>query len=132
MRFRATPTLAAWAAGPVGIAGFVAIFISWRGAAGTPSLPLQVPYLLSGGFVGLGLVLFAVMVAHVELSRRLAAEETAALQDVVTAAAGLAIVLRDARAQAAETATEEADAGVAEVAAPPAPRRRRTRRSATG
>ena len=38
------------------IAGFVLIGLAWRGAAATLSVPDQLPYLVSGGFAGLALV----------------------------------------------------------------------------
>ena len=36
--------------------GFVFMFLGWYGAARTPREIEQVPYLISGGFIGLGLV----------------------------------------------------------------------------
>ena len=38
------------------VAGFVFMFLGWYGAARTPREIEQVPYLISGGFVGLALV----------------------------------------------------------------------------
>lgn len=38
------------------IGGFVFMFLGWYGAARTPREIEQVPYLISGGFIGLGLV----------------------------------------------------------------------------
>jgi hypothetical protein len=38
------------------VAGFVFMFLGWYGAARTPRQIEQVPYLISGGFIGLGLV----------------------------------------------------------------------------
>lgn len=38
------------------IAGFVLMFLGWYGAARTPRQIEQIPYLISGGFIGLGLV----------------------------------------------------------------------------
>jgi hypothetical protein len=37
--------------------GFVAIFIGWWGASGTAYPAEQVPYLISGGILGLGLII---------------------------------------------------------------------------
>jgi hypothetical protein len=113
-RFRAYPTAAAWTAAALVVAGLVAIWLSWRGAAGTASLVLQLPYLVSGAFVGLGLVVCGGALVHIELARRLAAEEQAALRDVIDTAARTVIALRDA--------------AQAPPAPPPRPRsRRRTR-----
>jgi hypothetical protein len=38
------------------VTGFVLMFLGWYGAARTPREIEQIPYLLSGGFIGLGLV----------------------------------------------------------------------------
>lgn len=37
-------------------AGFVFMFLGWYGAARTPRTIEQMPYLISGGFIGLGMV----------------------------------------------------------------------------
>jgi hypothetical protein len=39
------------------LAGFVLMFLGWYGAAHTPRQIEQIPYLISGGFIGLGLVI---------------------------------------------------------------------------
>ena len=38
------------------VLGFVFMFFGWYGAAHTPRQIEQIPYLISGGFIGLGLV----------------------------------------------------------------------------
>jgi hypothetical protein len=38
------------------ITGFVFMFLGWYGAARTPRAIEQMPYLISGGFIGLGMV----------------------------------------------------------------------------
>ncbi len=38
------------------VVGFVFMFLGWYGAARTPREIEQIPYLISGGFIGLGLV----------------------------------------------------------------------------
>jgi hypothetical protein len=60
--------------------GLVAIVIGWIGASGTVYVGLQIPYLLSGGLLGLALVVLgsALMIVHVlarqaRLTRRLLA-----------------------------------------------------------
>ena len=94
MRFRSKVGAAEWAAGALVLAGFGAIAAAWQAAAGELAIALQVPYLLSGAFVGLGLILFAVAIAHIELSRRLAAEEHAAMQEIALSAARTVVALR--------------------------------------
>jgi hypothetical protein len=42
------------------IGGFVAIALGWSGAAGKDCTECQMPYLLSGGAAGLGLIVFGV------------------------------------------------------------------------
>ena len=48
------------------IAGFFLIFLGWNGAASNDREPAQIPYLISGGIGGLGLVVVgsALIVAH--------------------------------------------------------------------
>ena len=48
------------------VAGFFLIFLGWNGAASNDRVPAQIPYLISGGIGGLGLVVLgsALIVAH--------------------------------------------------------------------
>jgi hypothetical protein len=48
------------------VAGFFLIFLGWNGAASNDREPAQIPYLISGGIGGLGLVVVgsALIVAH--------------------------------------------------------------------
>lgn len=48
------------------IAGFFLIFLGWNGAASHDREPAQIPYVISGGIAGLGLVVLgaALIVAH--------------------------------------------------------------------
>ena len=48
------------------IAGFVLIFLGWNGTASKDDEPAQIPYIVSGGIAGLGLVVVgaALIVAH--------------------------------------------------------------------
>jgi hypothetical protein len=48
------------------IAGFFFIFLGWNGAASYDRVPAQIPYVISGGIAGLGLVVLgaALIVAH--------------------------------------------------------------------
>ena len=50
--------------------GFVAIVFAWAQSAGETNVALQVPYLISGGMVGLGLVMVGVTVVNVAAKRR--------------------------------------------------------------
>lgn len=52
------------------IAGFVAIFFGWNGAAGVDREPAQIPYLLSAGAVGIGLIVLGAALIVSESNRR--------------------------------------------------------------
>ena len=77
------------------VSGFVAIALSWRGAAALLGLPLQLPYAVSGGAAGLGLIIFGIAIAYVHVLRVSAAEESAAIDDLgrQLARVGVAIVV---------------------------------------
>jgi hypothetical protein len=45
-----------YAGGALGVLGLVIVLLGWYGAAHTINLPEQIPYVLSGGLFGLGLV----------------------------------------------------------------------------
>lgn len=94
-RFRTRGGIAAWAAGVFAVAGFYAIVLGWRGAAATRSLALQLPFVMSGAFGGLALIVFAAVLLHVDVSRRLAAEEDAAMRDLLDSATRITLALRD-------------------------------------
>jgi hypothetical protein len=50
--------------------GFVLMFLGWNGAAGKDYTQGQIPYLISGGLAGLGLVLCGLTVVIVQAVRR--------------------------------------------------------------
>jgi hypothetical protein len=50
--------------------GFLVIGLAWNGAAGVDFVQGQVPYLLSGGFLGLGLIVFGAALVIVQSNRR--------------------------------------------------------------
>jgi hypothetical protein len=52
------------------VAGFVVLGIAWNGAAGVNCVDCQIPYLLSGGAVGLGLIIVGAGVLLFETGRR--------------------------------------------------------------
>lgn len=51
-------------------AGFAAVVLGWYGAAREDYVPAQMPYLLSGGFAGLGLIVAGVTVLVLTEGRR--------------------------------------------------------------
>jgi len=51
------------------VAGFLALFLAWNGAAGKDRVEAQLPYLISGGLVGLALVGAGLMVVNIQARR---------------------------------------------------------------
>lgn len=50
--------------------GFVLVMFAWGQSAGETNVALQIPYLISGGMVGLGLIMVGVTVVNVAAKRR--------------------------------------------------------------
>ena len=70
------------------VAGFVLIAVAWAGAAGHLLVSLQVPYLISGGLGGVGLIVVGGLVVVVTVVRQAAdqrARQTQTLIDAVRA-----------------------------------------------
>jgi hypothetical protein len=84
------------------VAGFIAMFLAWNGAAGKDFVQGQVPYLISGGLVGLALVGSGLTVVNVQARR---ADQAELLNRL-------------------ETMLETRDTELREALAPPAPARR--------
>lgn len=51
------------------LAGFIALFLAWNGAAAKDFVQGQVPYVISGGLVGLALVASGLTVVNVQARR---------------------------------------------------------------
>jgi hypothetical protein len=83
----------------IGIAtlGFVLIAVAWGQVAGETNVALQMPYLLSGGMVGLGLVLVGLTVVNVAAKRRDAALRERQTQLLADALTELRTALQDER-----------------------------------
>jgi hypothetical protein len=75
--------------GALVVAGFGALVLGWRGAAGRLEVSLQMPYLVSGGIGGLALIGLGLALCNLASARREAARELRRLQDLVDDAAGL-------------------------------------------
>lgn len=54
-------------------AGFVLILYSWGKIAGQTSVPFQLPYLVSGGLTGLGLIMVGLTLVNIQAKRHDAA-----------------------------------------------------------
>lgn len=67
----------------VGAAGFLAIAYAWGKVAGLTAVPLQVPYLVSGGLTGLGLVLVGVTLVNLQAKREDAAARDRQLHQLI-------------------------------------------------
>ncbi|WP_372729643.1 hypothetical protein [Nocardioides sp.] len=65
--------------------GFLVIFFGWNGAAGANFLPAQFPFLISGGLVGLGVVIVGAAMILVQNFRTDVARLEAAMERVATA-----------------------------------------------
>lgn len=52
------------------VGGFGLIAFAWSKIASTVSVPLQLPYVASGGFIGLGLIVVGVGVVSIGVKRR--------------------------------------------------------------
>lgn len=89
------PGLALFAA--IVLAGFVSIGLGWRVAARTLVVPFQVPALVSGGMGGLALVVLGAGLAHIQVGRRLAAQERAETEDLLDEAATLMDAMKGRR-----------------------------------
>ena len=50
--------------------GFVLVLFAWGQSAGETNVALQIPYLISGGMVGLGVIMVGVTVVNVAAKRR--------------------------------------------------------------
>jgi len=67
------------------VGGFVAMFLGWNGAASYDRVPTQFPYLISGGLVGLSLVIIGAAMIVVETNRKGRDELMATLAELRTA-----------------------------------------------
>ncbi len=64
-------------------AGFIAMFLAWNGAAAKDFVQGQVPYLISGGLVGLALVGSGLTVINVQARRADQAELLSRLESML-------------------------------------------------
>lgn len=85
---------AAVALGLLAVVGLAMLALAWRGAARTVYVPLQLPWLVSGGMAGLGVLGVALASLHVHLSRRDAAAHRLAMEQFMRDAVGLTEELR--------------------------------------
>jgi hypothetical protein len=66
----------------VAVGGFVLLVVGWRGAARTLYVPLQVPWVVSGGLAALAVVGTALGAWSIHVGRRADAAHRAAVEDL--------------------------------------------------
>ena len=64
--------------------GIAVLAYTWSRVAGTALVPLQIPYIISGGFTGLGLEMLGVLAIFVGTKRREAWQRERRLEDLVS------------------------------------------------
>jgi len=64
------------------VAGAIALFLAWNGAAGVDHVEGQLPYLISGGLIGLGLIGAGLTVVNVQARRQDSTEVLARLDEI--------------------------------------------------
>ena len=67
------------------VAGFIALFLAWNSAAGLDYVEGQLPYVISGGLVGLGLIAAGLTVVNVQARRADQAELINKLDELIEA-----------------------------------------------
>jgi hypothetical protein len=70
--------------------GFVALFLGWNGAASYDDVPAQLPYLLSGGLVGLSLIVIGGALLVVDGNRRSVEDLRASVEELRAAVEAMA------------------------------------------
>jgi hypothetical protein len=82
-------------AGPLGVGfigiGFLVIFIAWNGAAAKDCAQCQIPYLISGGATGVGLIVIGCALLLFEAARRDRAHADARFRDMIEALRGTTV-----------------------------------------
>jgi hypothetical protein len=78
------------------LAGFATVAFGWRGTARSLLVPLQVPYLVSGALVAVGLIGTGAMLLNAQWERLSEAEERRAIGRLIDEAALLLEARRDA------------------------------------
>jgi hypothetical protein len=79
------------------VLGFVLILLAWGQVAGETQVYLQVPYLVSAGLTGIGLVMVGLTVVNVAAKRRDAAERERQMDRLVSIMTELRTALGEER-----------------------------------
>jgi len=67
------------------VIGFAVLAFTWSKVAGTAIVALQLPYLASGGFAGLGVLVLGVLLIYIGVKRRDAWQRERRLEALVSA-----------------------------------------------
>lgn len=81
----------------VAAVGFVLLAVGWGQVAGEADVFLQLPYLVSAGFTGMGLVLVGLTVVNVSTRQRDAAERRRQLEQLAVVLEQLGVALDQGR-----------------------------------
>lgn len=73
---RAVPHLGTWLGVALAVVGLVLLAIAWGKTAGLTNVALQVPYVVSAGFTGLGLVAVGLTVVNISAKQEDARERS--------------------------------------------------------
>ena len=75
-----------WVAGLLVVAGFAVFLLGWRGAAARSAVALQLPFVVSSGLTGFGLIVLGLGLLWVQATRRHAARERRLIEAMVSSA----------------------------------------------
>ena len=79
---RGIPHLGTWAGVALAALGLVLVAVAWGRTAGLTNVGLQVPYVVSAGFTGVGLVVVGMTLVSVSAKRADAAERRRQLREL--------------------------------------------------
>lgn len=94
---RAVPNLGTWAGVVLATAGLGLLLVAWGRTAALTNVALQVPYVISAGFTGLGLVVVGLTVVNIVAKRADAQARRAQLAELRTVLAELRAAVEEQR-----------------------------------
>jgi hypothetical protein len=94
---RAVPNLGTWLGVVLSSIGLILIAVAWGRTAGLGNVALQVPYVVSAAFTGLGLVVVGLAVVSISAKRADSEERTRQIRELREALADLRQTLEDGR-----------------------------------
>jgi hypothetical protein len=94
---RGVPNLGTWVGVVLSAIGLVLIAVAWGRTAGLVNVALQVPYVVSAAFTGLGLVVVGLAIVSISSKRADSEERTRQIRELREALADLRQTLEDGR-----------------------------------